>query len=353
MKKFLSILLAVLLCMSGAALAEAAEVETAPAYDLTDLTVTLGTKSYTFPMSIEDCKAAGLNVPEFNPLPEDRYYAGLKVDNGRGSFKVRVELAGGEHWATGVTVEAKDVPAATVGGFGMGELTRGKLVELLGEPVSTSASYVRYTAFGEHLIWYFYFESEDAAATVNKIEARSTIPSKFGAEFADAREIAAEDLPDASGIAFTEFILDGVVYGKGSSVQTLIDNGWVLSKDAAEMKVDGNGGWLINGYKGYMYNGKGLIFIGAYNYTDKECDVADCTLTQLTVHSAYNTSLILADGITFGSELSAAEATLGAVVETEETDFGTAYSFKVLGDVEYDLTYSEDVLSVIAINGLN
>ncbi len=351
MKKFLSVLLAVLLlCMSGAVLAESTEVETTPEYDLTDLTVTIGTKSYTFPMSVEDCKAAGLNVPEFDPLPEDRYYAGIKVDNGRNTFKIRVELADGEHWATGITVEAKDTPDAVVGGFGMGEITRGDLVGLLGEPASSSEKYVRYTSFGDHMIWYFYFDSADASDAVNKIEARSTIPSKFGTEFAAAEET---EQIDPSTIAFNEFILDGKLYAKGSTVQDLLDNGWVLSHDAAEMKIDGNVGWLVNGYKGYMYNGTGLITIGAYNYTDKEADLTDCTLTQLIVRTDDNTSLILADGVTFGSELTAAETVLGASVETEETPYGTAYTFKVLGDVEYDLIYTEDGLYSIAIDGLN
>ena len=95
MKKMLSLLLTVLMALTmltGAAMAE----EAAASFDLFDLTLNIGDKAYTFPMSIDACKEAGLNVPEFNALSEGQYYPSLSVDNGRSAFDIRVELCGDE-----------------------------------------------------------------------------------------------------------------------------------------------------------------------------------------------------------------------------------------------------------------
>lgn len=353
MKKLLSMLLCLLLlCVSGAALAEGAAQPSAPAFDLTDLTMTVGETAYAFPMSIEDCKAAGIVVPEFKPLSAGRCYPALRVEDAANKFQIRVDLVGEEYWATGCTISAENTPDAAIGGFTFGDLTRQDVENLLGTPYSASSDYVLYKTFGGNIYRYFYFDGEGMNAKLNKIEAYTTILARFGIVEPKADDPEAI-IPDASGLTAEEFILDDVLYSKGITVQTLLDNGWMLTPQSADVKVQAVNGWLVYGHNDYVYNGEGLVFIGAYNYTDSEIALTECKFNEITVHDTYKTSLLLCGGITFGCTLAEVEAVFGAASESKETDGGTVYTFQPVEEgITYKLTFADDVLYKISIGNL-
>ncbi len=363
MKRILSILIAALLALSlmgGAALAEGtAETEQpaapAPEFDLKDLTVHFGSKNYTFPMTVEQCGEVGISVSAFNPLSEGTFYSAIDADNGRSSFQLRIELIDGEHWATGVVPRMDRTPGATIGGVVIGETTRAQLLAGLGEPHYSGSNNVSYRAFGGYIIWDIYFESDAADAVVSRLTAYSKIPGDFGAEFSDLAGVEADDLPDVTSMAFNEFILDGKCYAKGSTIQDLLDNGWVLPKDKpADSMIEGSAGFLVHGVNDCLYNGKSLVRIGAYNFTAEAVPFSSCIITEVLAYEDYDASLILADGITFNSPISDCETTLGAAQSSEVDELGnTTYKFKVLNGVIYEIHVDEEGIFGISLNKLN
>lgn len=349
--RILSMLLAVMLAVSvfcGAALAE----ETASAIDLTDLTLTIGENSYAFPMSIDACKEAGLNVPEFAALTEGQYYPYVGVNNGSDKFDLRVELCAGDHWATGFTARNDEIPGAKVGDIVLGETTRREITDALGEPRYSYDDNVSYYTFGSMLIWNIYFDGASDQAKVSKIIAHSKIPGEFGAEFV---VICGTEAADAAELTFTEFILNGKKYAPGTTVQNLLDDGWVLANSIVDT-VEPSAGFLVYGDSGYLYNGVGLVYIKAYNYsTDKEIPFAECMVNSVETWDSYKTSLVFAGGITVDSTLAEAEAVLGAHVSETVTDDGlNEYSFEVEEGADYTIrTNDAGEIIFMAISDMN
>ena len=204
--------------------------------------------------------------------------------------------------------------------------------------------------FGSHLRWSIYFESTGTTAKVRKVVAHSMIPAVFGVDFEAADEQGAE-LPDVSSMAFTDFILEGVHYTAGTTVQDLLDNGWVLDSGFDET-VKGASSALVYGCPGYIYNGTGLAYIKAYNYADTEASINDCIVNYVEVYNSYKTSLIFADGITIGSTLEEAEATLGAHASESEENGVTTYGYTVLNGVDYTIHVEDGVIVQMAIEDM-
>ena len=165
-----------------------------------------------------------------------------------------------------------------------------------------------------------------------------------------------ENLPDPASLPFDSYILDGKLYQKGATVQDLLDNGWVLPADhPADTTVEAGGISMVYGDRMYLYNGAGLVYVGAFNYSSEECTLAECSINEIKASVLLNGALICADGIQPGvTALSEAAATLGAPSEDSTDEDGVrTVEFEVLNGVTYELTVDADELvTAIAIKGL-
>ena len=179
--------------------------------------------------------------------------------------------------------------------------------------------------------------------------------TNYGVVDSSKTGVPEENLPDPASLPFDSYILDGKLYQKGATVQDLLDNGWVLPADhPADSAVEAGGIWVY-GDRMYLYNGAGLVYVGAFNYSGEECTLAECSVSEIKASALQNSALICADGIQPGvTALSEAAATLGAPSEDSTDEDGVrTVEFEVLNGVTYELTVDADELvTTIAIKGL-
>ena len=357
--RILSILLIALLAV--VALACAASAEEAGAINLYDTSLNVGGKTYDFPISVADLTAMGVNVPDVSGLSKGQYYYDVPVDDGRNAFSVRVDYVTTTEdpfWATGVNLNSDKHAGQSVGGLVLGETTMKDVIEACGPDehgYTYDSDYLTYYTFGSNYNWTLYFESADENAKLTRLTMSNDLVTNYGVVDSSKTGVPEENLPDPASLPFDSYILDGKLYQKGATVQDLLDNGWVLPADhPADSAVEAGGIWVY-GDRMYLYNGAGLVYVGAFNYSGEECTLAECSVSEIKASVLQNGALICADGIQPGvTALSEAAATLGAAVEDKTDDDGVrTVAFNVLNGVTYTLTVDADELvTAIAIEGL-
>ena len=358
--RILSLLLAALMAIG--ALACAASAEEAPAINLYDTTLTVGDTTYAFPVSVADLAAMGVSIPDVTGLSEGQYYYDVPVDDGRNAFSVRVDYVTTTEdpfWATGVNLNSDKHAGQSVGGLVLGETTMKDVVDACG-PDEYGNTYEKdsltYFTFGNHYNWFLYFESASENAKLTRLSMNNELVTIYGDVDTSKTGVQEENLPDPASLPFNSYILDGKLYQKGATVQDLLDNGWVLPVDhPADTAVEAGGISMVYGDRMYLYNGAGLVYVGAFNYSSEECTLAECSINEIKASVLLNGALICADGIQPGvTALSEAAATLGAAVEDKTDDDGVrTVAFSVLNGVTYTLTVDADELvTAIAIEGL-
>ena len=357
--RILSILLIALLAVG--ALASAASAEEAGAINLYDTSLNVGGKTYSFPISVADLTAMGVNVPDVSGLSKGQYYYDVPVDDGRNAFSVRVDYVTTTEdpfWATGVNLNSDKHAGLSVGGLVLGETTMKDVVDACG-PDSNGrtydSDYLTYYTFGRNYNWTLYFESADENAKLTRLTMSNDLVTNYGVVDSSKTGVQEENLPDPASLPFDSYILDGKLYQKGATVQDLLDNGWVLPADhPADSAVEADGIWVY-GDRMYLYNGAGLVYVGAFNYSGEECTLAECSVSEIKASVLQNGALICADGIQPGvTALSEAAATLGAPSDDSIDEDGVrTVEFEVLNGVTYELTVDADELvTAIAIKGL-
>lgn len=357
--RILSILLIALLAVG--ALACAASAEEAGVINLYDTSLNVGGKTYDFPISVADLSAMGVNVPDVSGLSKGQYYYDVPVDDGRNAFSVRVDYVTTTEdpfWATGVNLNSDKHAGLSVGGLVLGETTMKDVIEACGPDehgYTYDSDYLTYYTFGSNYNWTLYFESADENAKLTRLTMSNDLVTNYGVVDSSRTGVPEENLPDPASLPFDSYILDGKFYQKGATVQDLLDNGWVLPADhPADSAVEADGIWVY-GDRMYLYNGAGLVYVGAFNYSGEECTLAECSVSEIKAAALQNGALICADGIQPGvTALSEAAATLGAPSEDSTDEDGVrTVEFEVLNGVTYELTVdAEELVTAIAIKGL-
>lgn len=347
--RILSILMAGILALSMLSCAAVAE-ETAVASDirLTDITLSTGGKTYSFPISAAALANQGVNMPDVSNLTEGLYYYRVDVDDGRNGFAVRVEyLTSTEdpYWVTGVNMNSTDHAGACVNGMTLGQTTRGEIINALGAD-SKGCTYdgdeLYYTAWNLNYNWHLGFDGNDASSVLTSITAYSELVNVYGEVAATTAESA--ELPASSDMSFREFILAGQHYAEGATVQDLMNNGWVLPVAVAEDTVAARDGDVVQGAHLWLYNGSSLVKVDAFNYSDVECSYAECKINSIYADVCNNATIICADGLTNGvSTYDEAVAILGEPSSTEDGENGFKnVSFTVINNVTYTLGVNAD-----------
>ena len=357
--RILSILLIALLAVG--ALACAASAEEAGVINLYDTSLNVGGKTYDFPISVADLTAMGVNVPDVSGLSKGQYYYDVPVDDGRNAFSVRVDYVTTTEdpfWATGVNLNSDKHAGQSVGGLVLGETTMKDVIEACGPDehgYTYDSDYLTYYTFGSNYNWTLYFESADENAKLTRLTMSNDLVTNYGVVDSSKTGVPEENLPDPASLPFDSYILDGKLYQKGATVQDLLDNGWVLPADhPADATVEAGGIWVY-GDRMYLYNGAGLVYVGAFNYSGEECTLTECSVSEIKASALQNSALICADGIQPGvTALSEAAVTLGAPSDDSIDEDGVrTVEFEVLNGVTYELTVdAEELVTAIAIKGL-
>lgn len=349
--KMLSVLLMAVLLLVGTAFAETPDLHT--------VTLPSG-KSYTFPMTVAECEAAGIPLPQLNVLSDDQYYPSVPVNNGREQFSVRVELdaATGEFCVTGFYLTVDDISGAELAGITLGKTTQTEVYEMFGADhwgtkLGESDS-LNYYFFLQHESMTIYFDSADANATVKRIVVSSDIAGKYGVNVGESADAAQSDLPAASDLAFNQFILDGQIYQAGDTLQKLLDNGWVLPANrSVDTMIDARDGSRASGDYFDLYNGHGIAKVYVYNTSESDCALSECLINEIVVEEEGKVELICADGLAIGSIAADATELFGEASEQSTEDDGSVVStFTVLNNLEYKITANDNVVTGISIRGL-
>lgn len=352
-RKPLAILLAMIFLCSlwtGAACAESA-------YDLTDLTLNTGSASYTLPASVAECRAAGINIPDFDPLNENEYYFAVPVDDGRAAFEIRMDYCAASpdlHYVTGWTVSQKNAPGASIGGLVLGETTLKDLVAALGADdrgfEKDEAMY--YSAMHNNLKWQLKFDGKGKKATLQEIYVYTQLPGLYGIEFSPAGQPDA-DLPSPEALGFDQYILGGKLYQKGDKLQKLIDNGWVVDARHAEATLGAVEEYFLHSQEVVLYNGEGTICVSVYNPAEADAPLAECLVHRVGTELYDNSGLVIANGLTPGvSTIEDVQAVLGEPANKRKDDNEVVYEFKVLNGVTYTVVEADERIISIEISDL-
>lgn len=340
---------ALLLC--GMALAETPNIHT--------VTLPSG-QSYSFPMSVAECEAAGIPLPELNPLSAGQYYPSVSVNNGREQFSVRVETdaATGEFYVTGFDITADETSGASIAGITVGETTQNEVYNLLGADKNG-----KMPGDGEDMTYYYflgheslsiYFDSADANAAAKHIIVDSDIPGTYGTVFSAQAGVEEDNLPAAADMAFNQFILDGKLYQSGDTLQKLLDNGWILpASRSADTMIDALDGSRASGDRFDLYNGSGIVKVAVYNTMEADCTLAECVINEVNVDLVGNVSFTAADGLQIGSSSADAAAILGEASKQETNEDGSITStFSVLNNLKYEIIDVNGSVTSISIRSL-
>lgn len=349
--KLAALLLVIALLLTGAAVAETPDIYTV---------VLPSGKNYTFPMTASACEAAGIPLPELGALSAGQYYPSVTVNNGREQFSVRVEMdaATGEFCVTGFDLSLSETADAALAGIALGKTTQTEVYALLGADnyntlPGTEDSMTYYYRMG-HDSLAIYFDSADANAVAKHIIVYSDLVGAYGTQA--VAKVGAEDevLPAAADLAFNQFILDGKLYQSGDTLQTLLDNGWILPVSrSADTMIAAREGSRASGDRFDLYNGSSLVKVAVYNVSESECALADCVINQIDAEQEGNVSLIVADGLTITSGAADAAKIFGEAAKESANDDGTVVNtFKVLNGLDYEITELDGVVTGISIRGL-
>lgn len=348
MKKcFLFLLISTLLLCSFAA-AETA----APAIDPCSMTLVVGSRTYTLPLSASELTEMGITLPDLSGLTEGRYYPDAEVHDGRNGFSLRFDYFPGEidlHWATGVSLNSEDHAGMSICGLVLGKTTQKEIVAAFG-PDSSGATTGSNLSYYFRKMNYIFHLTFDDNAVLSKANVRTETLTTFGP--VEAAAPATEELPDPTTMPFNSIIVDGVYYQAGDTVQKLLDNGWHLPVSInIDDIVEPSEGYLLNGGNPVIYNGKTAVKITYANTTDEAIAVKDCVINEFNVESDFGTEIIAADGIQPGvSTLADAKALFGEI----KTSYENTHTFGTLNNtVNYDITVDADNnIIALAIRGL-
>lgn len=330
----LAIALALLLCLAGTAFAEAQDTAPQLSDRLFDLQVAIGNKVYNCANTIEGLKAEGLRFEAAVVVP-GRWY---KVNNGRQSFEVAVDALDRDNWTEedvyvcGYRINASDVPNARIfKDVVLGEATHKSFVEAFGPDGRDSDDHLFYTFNRRHVQAYIWFEDNGEDAPLRSVEITSSIPLRFGLGVSEQAGVEQEGLPDPSDFAFDQFVIDGKLYEGKLKVSDLLANGWRIDVSDADKELEPQGGMsYINTTDLTLFNGNGMMRAYAYNSgSGSNCPITAGTVLSVGVNVADGTSMIVADGITFGSTLDDVIATYGSNYSESEQDDYIRYTFKM------------------------
>lgn len=349
--KLAGLLLVLVLLLVGTAVAETPDIHT--------VELPSG-KSYTFPMSAAACEAAGIPLPELGALSAGQYYPSVAVNNGREQFDVRVEMdaATGEFCVTGFNLTASDCAGATLAGITLGKTTQTEVYELLGPDYKSmlpgAGISMTYYYFMNHETLTIYFDSADANAVVDHIIVNSDLVSTYGSAVSELAGVKEENLPSAADLAFNQFILDGKLYQSGDTLQTLLDNGWLLpASRSADTMITAREGSRASGDRFDLYNGSSIVKVAVYNTAESECALANCLINQIVVEQDGAAALTVADGLTISSDAADAAKIFGNAATQSTADDGSIEStFTVLNGLDYVITELDGVVKGISIRGL-
>lgn len=344
--RILSVLLIVVLALGCVAFAEESTI------DLTDSTLYVGNKVYTFPISVSELTELGVDVPDVSNLTKGVYYPAVDVNDGRNGFAIRIEYLSNlddPYWATGVKLDSDHHAGMSVGGMVLGETTRGEIIAACGSDYHGETyenDTLTYYAYDISYIWNLTFDGNSEDSKLTGVAMHNELVEKYGEVDASMAGVEEDDLPDPSAMGFNEFILDGKHYAKNATVQELLDNGWVLSYDAAAKSVAPKNGLIMQGGTLWLYNGVSMVMVLAYNTNDAEGEYgyADCTINSVYADVCNKASIVCADGLANGvSSYEDAVAILGEPTSIEETDDGCKnVSFTVLNNVKYTIGVDAD-----------
>lgn len=352
-RKLIATLLALIFTcalMTGGACAESA-------IDLTDLTLHAGAASYSLPVSLEEARAAGINIQDFDPPAEGEYYFAIPVDDGRSAFKIRVDYCAASpdlQCITGWTVSQENAPGASIGGLVLGETTSKEVVAALGADNSgyEKGETLHYSAMHGNVQWQLKFDGKGKKAKLEEIYVYTYIPARYGLEFSPAGQPDA-DLPAPEALGFDQFILGGKLYQKGDNLQKLIDNGWVVDARFAGSTVQAREEYLLHSQEVVLCNGTGAILVSVYNPTDADAPLAECLVHKVETKVNDKSGLVLANNLTPGvSTIEDAKAVLGEPVDKRKDDNEVIYRFKVLNGVTYTIVEENKLITSIEISDL-
>jgi len=335
----LCLLLAALLALGCAAFAEP---EAAVSNDITRLEALINGKVYTFATTIDGLREQGINFSQESPAPGYWY----TVDTGRVALDVLIDAASRDTataddlYVCGYDLSADKAPQAVIyGGLTVGEMTPASVVAALGEPnYGAGTSSLTYNFRRNYISMYFYFDGEGEDAPLRHVRLTSSIPYAFGLEVSELAGVEDDNLPDPKLFNFNQFILDGKYFdGSKLKVSDLIEKGWrVDARDAKKvLEAQSGNSVLISGDIIYLYNGVGMVQAFVWNI-DEDGTGAECTLPEADVlyvgaNVADRTSLIVADGLTFGSTLEEVQRTFGTNSKADVNDTYTYYEYTMNG----------------------
>lgn len=349
--KLAGLLLVIALLLMGTAVAETPDIHTV---------VLPSGESYTFPMSADECKAAGIALPELAALSDGQYYPSVKVNNGREQFAVRVEMdaATGEFCVTGFNLNLSDIADATLADITLGKTTQTEVYDLLGADhygtLPGASDNMTYYYFMGHEGLTIYFDSADANAVARHIIASSDLVSTYGMQFSAQDGVEDADLPADADLSFNQFILAGKLYQSGDTLQALLDNGWILpASRSADQLIAALDGSRASGDRFDLYNGSSIVTVAVYNTSESECTLADCMINQIVVDQESRAAFTIVDGLTIGSDAADAAKIFGEAVKQSANNDGTVVNtFTVLHNLQFEITELDGVVTNISIRGL-
>lgn len=349
--KLAGLLLVIALLLMGTAVAETPDIHTV---------VLPSGESYTFPMSADECEAAGIALPELAALSAGQYYPSVKVTNGREQFAVRVETdaATGEFCVTGFSLTLSDIADATLAGITLGKTTQTEVYDLLGADhhgtLPGASDSMTYYYFMGHEGLTIYFDSADANAVAKHIIASSDLVSTYGMQVSAQAGVEDENLPAAADLAFNQFILAGKLYQSGDTLQALLDNGWILpASHSVDQLIEARDGSRASGARFDLYNGSSIVTVAVYNTSESECRLADCVINQIDADQEGRVALTVSDGLTIASDAADAAKIFGEAAKQSANDDGTVVTtYTVLHNLQFEITELNGVVTNISIRGL-
>lgn len=329
------------------------------AIDLTDMTVTFADgASYTFPMSLKDAEAAGLNVPEnlYDLEPGYTYFATLTDREGEeeefNRFNVNVACnpdTPGTPWINGVTLTAYDNVGGTIGGMTVGTTTCEAITAVLGPDKygETDGDSLNYLLYNGNVSCSLEFDG----GVLKRVALENNYVTNFGTEFAACN--ATGKVPE--GMELNELIIGGKLYIGSMPLTDLLNNGWKLSSRydlADEIKARRN-----NSYYGKyveLYDGEHMITVFAANTKEEAAPLSESRVLGVQIDAEWGPNCVVtANGLNIGSTYDEVIAALGEPVTTGEPEEGITrlnYNLVIMNTYTWTVDIDNATNTVVAMN---
>lgn len=333
--------------------------------NLWDFTLQIDGVVYKLPMDISAFKNNGWAFPDYfdtsKQLTSDSYESTKLEKNGE---KIDVELIN----KTGEAQKAGDCPVGRItynfsgslkinlaGNYDLNAATLDNLIAKFGAPTSNEiygeSTEVMYEKEGASSIYERYtFKFNTASGEIEEVNIVNFIATKTTMNSADAGNDNAKGYiePTALGTDPATFNVSvlGELYTLPAPVSAFIENGWELQSSVSI------GAGTYNDNVSLSKNGKTFVF-GAFNFSDKQAEVKDCTIYKVTQDEYENVGLdlIVPGNIKIGSSATdAAEAFSG--LDKSESATGITYLINSREHM-FEVYVSKDTQKVISITVLN